>query len=127
MIELAPVLAAAGQERLASQILREAVIDFRWLRIPLMENHVLSMIAIVEFLRGRPKRAGQLLAAAQHVRGATRLPTPFLTPTQGALCKHYLPLVRAQLGPDEARRARDDGMAMTLDEAFVFAMAEDIL
>ena len=126
-VELAPVFAAAGQEQLASRILREAVIEVRWLRIPLMENHVLSMCAIVEFLRGRPERAGRLLAAARHVGGATKFPMPFLTPTQGALCKHYLPLVRAQLGPDEAHRARDDGAAMTLDEAFGLAMAEDAL
>lgn len=35
---------------------------------------------------------------------------------------YYRPLLRAALGPDAARRARDEGGAMTLDEAFGYAV-----
>jgi hypothetical protein len=34
----------------------------------------------------------------------------------------YLPQVRAALGPDEAKRARAEGQAMTLDEAMAYAL-----
>ena len=41
---------------------------------------------------------------------------------QGAsLYRHYLPLVRAALGRDEARRARDEGQSMSLDAALIYA------
>jgi hypothetical protein len=36
--------------------------------------------------------------------------------------RHYLPIVRATLGPDEARRARNDGRTMTLDDALAYAL-----
>ncbi len=80
------------------------------------------MIAVVEQLRGRPERAGRLLAAARHLGGAADLPIPFRTPASWALYRHYLPIVRAALGPDEARRAREGGRAMTLDAALAYAL-----
>jgi len=80
------------------------------------------MIAVVEQLRGRPERAGRPLAAARHLGGAADLPIPFRTPASWALYRHYLPIVRAALGPDEARRAREGGRAMTLDAALAYAL-----
>ena len=39
-----------------------------------------------------------------------------------SLYRHYLPLVRAALGADEAHRARDEGRRMTLDAALAYAL-----
>jgi hypothetical protein len=36
--------------------------------------------------------------------------------------RHYLPIVRAVLGPEEGRRARDEGRAMTPDDALAYAL-----
>jgi len=38
-----------------------------------------------------------------------------------SLYRHYLPLVRAALGRDEARRAREGGQSMSLDAALTYA------
>ena len=77
---------------------------------------------VVEHLRGRSERAGRLLGAARYLGGAINLPIPFRTPASWALYRHYLPLVREALGPEEARRARDEGRAMTLDDALAYAL-----
>ena len=121
-IEVAPALAAGGDEELAKQVLRDATLMVRRLGTPLAENHLLSMFAYVEYLRGRPERAGRLLGAARYLAGAADLPVPFRTPGSMSLYRHYLPIVRAALGPDEARRARNEGRAMTLDGALAYAL-----
>ena len=36
--------------------------------------------------------------------------------------RYYLPRVRAALGPDEARRAREEGRAMTIGDALAYAL-----
>lgn len=81
------------------------------------------LFGVVEQLRGRPERAGRLLAAARHLGGAADLAIPFRSPASWALYRHYLPIVRAALGPQNARRARNEGRAMTLDEALRYALA----
>jgi hypothetical protein len=121
-VEATPALMAGGEEEVALELLREAVRGVRRVGIPLAENHLLGMIAAVEHLRGRPERAGRLFAAARYLGGAADLPIPFRTPASVALYRHYLPRVRETLGPDEARRARDEGRAMTLDEALAYAL-----
>jgi predicted ATPase len=120
--EVTPALVAGGQNEVAFQVLRDAARDVRRGDTPLAGNHVLSVIAVVEQLRGHPERAGRLLAAARHLGGATNLPIPFRTPASVSFYRHYLPIVRATLGPDEARRARDDGRTMTLDDALAYAL-----
>jgi hypothetical protein len=115
-------LAAAEEDRIAIQVLADAVPLVRRVGTPLGENHLLSMFAYVEYLRGHPERAGRLLGAARYLGGAADLPIPFRTPASWSLYRHYLPLVRAALGPDEGRRARDEGRAMTLDTAFAYAL-----
>lgn len=72
-------------------------------------------------MRGRSQRAGRLLAASRRVKGA-ELPNGFRSATSALLYVAYLPQVRAALGPDEARRARAEGQAMTLDEAMAYAL-----
>jgi hypothetical protein len=46
----------------------------------------------------------------------------FHSATSGSLSLYQLPQVRAALGPDEAKRARAEGQAMTLDEAMAYAL-----
>ena len=86
------------------------------------DGQTLSMIGIAEHLRGRSQRAGRLLAASRQVKGA-EMHNGFRSATSALLYLVYLPQVRAALGPDEARRARAEGQAMTLDEAMAYAMA----
>jgi hypothetical protein len=121
-IDVTPALAAGGKAEIAAEVLREATQTVRRLGTPLAENHLLSMFAYVEHLRGRPLRASRLLGATRHLGGAAGLQIPFRTPASWALYRHYLPLVRAALEPDEARRARDEGRAMSLDEALTYAL-----
>lgn len=122
LIDVAPALVAGGEVEMASQMLRDATHVFRRLATPLTENHLLGMFAYTEHLRGRPERAGRLLGAARYLGGAADLAIPFRTPGGWSLYRHYLPIVREALGPDEARRARDEGRAMTMDEAFAYAL-----
>ena len=120
--EMTPALVAGGREQIACGVLRDAIRDVRRIGLPLVENHLLSIVAVVEHLRGRPERAGRLLAVARHLSGATRRQIPFRTPGSLSLYRHYLPVIRAALGPDEARRARDEGQAMTLEVALAYAL-----
>jgi tetratricopeptide (TPR) repeat protein len=94
-VEVAPVLVAGGQHEAANRLLRDAMRDAR--------------------------RFGVLMAASRHVKGA-EMNNGFRSPTSGLLYLVYLPQVRAALGPDEARRARAEGQAMTLDEAMAYAL-----
>lgn len=121
-IEIAPALAAGGEDRIGLEVLAGAVPLALRVGTPLAENHLLSMFAYVEYLLGRPERAGRLLGAARYLGGAADLPIPFRTPASWSLYRHYLPRVRAALGPHESRRARDEGRAMTLDTAFAYAL-----
>jgi hypothetical protein len=120
-VEFAPVLVAGGQHEAANQVLRDAADDVRRIAIRLADSQVLIMSGIAEHLRGRSHRAAQLLAASRLAKGAERW-AGFSSPTSAALYLHYLPLVRDALGPDVARRARDEGQAMTLDEALIYAV-----
>jgi len=108
---------------MACELLRDHIEGVRRIGIPLAENHALGLVAVVEHLRGRPDRAGRLLAASRTLGGARGKEIPFRTPASVSLYRHYLPLVRAALGRDEARRARDGGQSMSLDEALSYAAA----
>ena len=122
VVEITPALVAGGRQAQACELLRDAGRYVRKLGLPLAENHLLGMVAVVEYLRGDPQRAGRLLAASRHLAAATDRSIPFRTPAHWAFYRHYQPLVRAALGPEEARRARDEGQAMTLDYAMAYAM-----
>ncbi len=122
VIEITPALVAGVRQAQAFLLLRDAGRLVRKLGIPLAENHLLGMVAVIEQLRGDPQRAGRLLAASRHLAGATDRSIPFRSPAHWAFFRHYQPLVRAALGPDEARRARTEGQAMTLDYAMAYAM-----
>ena len=120
-VEVAPVLVAGGQHEAANQLLRDAVRDAQRFGILMADGQALSMIGIAEHLRGRSQRAGRLLAASRQVKGAA-MHNGFRSATSGLLYLYYLPQVRAALGPDEARRARAEGQAMTLDSAMAYAL-----
>jgi hypothetical protein len=85
------------------------------------DGQALSMIGIAEHLRGRSQRAGRLLAASRQVKGG-EMPNGFRSAISTLLYLAYLPQVRAALGPDEAKHARAEGQAMTLDEAMAYAL-----
>ncbi len=119
-VEVAPVLVAGGQHEAANPLLRDALRDARRFGILMADGQALSMMAIAEHLRGRSQRAGRLLAASRQVKSAD-MHNSFRSATSGLLYLYYLPQVRAALGPDEARRARAEGQAMTLDYALAYA------
>ena len=120
-VEVAPVLVAGGQHEAANRLLLDAIRDARRFGVLMADGQALSMIGIAEHLRGRSQRAGRLLAASRLVKGAD-MHNGFRSATSALLYLYYLPQVRAALGPDEARRTRAEGQAMTLDEAYVYAM-----
>ena len=59
------------------ELLRDAGRYGRKLGVPLAENHLLGMAAVVEHLRGNPQRAGRLLAASRHLAGRRIVRSPF--------------------------------------------------
>ena len=121
-IEIAPALVAGGQQAHAFALLREAEKSVRKLGLPLGENHLLCITGVVEYLRGNPDRAARLLAASRRVAGAADRFIQFRTPGHWALYRHYQPLVRAMLGAEQGMRAREEGQAMSMDEALAYAM-----
>ena len=121
-VEVVPALFAGGHQELADRELNKAAVAMRRNGVDLAPNQFLSLAAVVEFLRGRPERAARLLGAARCVGGADKEIVAFRTPTSLAFYTQYMSLVRAVLGADQARRARDEGRAMTLNEAFSYAL-----
>lgn len=92
-VELAAVFYAGGRQAIAQELLREGAVSMRHSGVDEAPNQFLIVAAVVEFLRGELRRSAQLLGAARSVGGA-----------------------------DEARRLRDQGWGMALDEAFAFAL-----
>ena len=100
-----------------------ALEGFEWERtIPLTEAETLISLGVIEAVAGDHERASVLLAVGRalgegRVRG-------FRSPMSYALYKHYLPIVRGNLGSDTARRTHDQGHAMTLEGAIRYAHRE---
>jgi predicted ATPase/DNA-binding winged helix-turn-helix (wHTH) protein len=123
LVEAVPALVAGGQHALANRQLRQGAATVRRNGVDLAPNLFLCTAGVVEFLRGRPDRAGRLLGASRGLDVVQADSIRFRTPITVALYLRYTALVRAELGPEEARRVRDEGRAMTLDEAFDYALA----
>ena len=123
LVEAVPALVAGGQHALADRHLRQGAATLRRNGVDLAPNLFLGVAGVVEFLRGRPDRAGRLMGASRGLGAVEADSIRFRTPITLALYLRYTALVRAALGPEEARRARDEGRAMTLDEAFDYALA----
>lgn len=122
-VEVIPALYCGGQQDLAERMLRQCGVAMQRNGIDLAPNLFLEIAGVVEFLRGRPDRAGHLLGAARGQDAMVEGTIRFRTPTAVGYYLHYTPLIRAALGTDESRRARDEGRAMTLDDAFDYALA----
>jgi predicted ATPase/class 3 adenylate cyclase len=123
LTEIAPALEQAGETKAVDELLLGVLPTVRRSGVPLAANHFLTVVGVVEQLRGRPERAGRLFAAVRYLGGAADLPIPFRTPGTMSFYRHYLPEVRAALGAEEGRRARDDGAAMPLEDALTYALA----
>ncbi|OUL98448.1 adenylate/guanylate cyclase domain-containing protein [Variovorax sp. JS1663] len=121
-IEVVPALFVGGRRVQAERELRSRANVMRYNGVYKAPNHFLGVAGVVEFLRGRPDRAARLLAAARTVCGADKDLISFRTPGSLAYYRHYQPLVRDALGPDAAKRARDEGRRMSLDDAFSYAL-----
>jgi predicted ATPase len=122
-LEITPALVAGGQHDAANQLLRDAARDVRRIGIPKADKQLLIMVGITEHLRGRSDRAARLLAAARQTKDNPHSENwDIRSVTSATLYIRYLALVRGALGQDEARRARDEGHALTMDEALAYAM-----
>ena len=121
-VELAPALYVGGQYESAERLLREGAIALRRSGVDGAPNQFLIVAAVMELLRGQPARAATLLGAARAAGGADKEVMAFRTPTSMQMYLHYLPQLREALGADAARRLRDEGRSMTLDEAFAYAL-----
>jgi predicted ATPase/DNA-binding winged helix-turn-helix (wHTH) protein len=117
-LEVAPALHAGGRPDLADQALRRAAQTVLRNGVDLAANHFFGIAAVLELLRGRPEPAAVLLGAARSAGGADRVTMAFRTPASLAYYMHALDRVRAALGPTEARRARDAGRALSIEQAF---------
>jgi hypothetical protein len=120
----AVVLAADGQlDRAQGRVDESQELAAAWTaeggNLPLMDVDVLITRGCMDAIAGDHERSATILAAARSL--GRRHGHGFRTPSSFALYKHYLPLVRAALGPERARQARDRGRVMTLDEAIHYA------
>ena len=121
-VELAPALYVGGEFDAAERLLREGAKALSRSGVDGAPNQFLIVAAVMEVLRGQPARGAKLLGAARSAGGADQEVMAFRTPTSMQMYLHYLPQVREALGADAARRLRDEGRSMTLDEAFAYAL-----
>ena len=121
-IELIPALCAAGHFAQADDQLRIGAARMRRSGVPLAPNSFLIMAAGAAFERGDPQRGARLLAAARYLGGADREAMPFRTALGLNLYVHYAAHAKAVLGRDGVQAVREQGAAMSLDEAFEAAL-----
>jgi predicted ATPase len=91
--------------------------------MPAVEADLILACALLWYFDGDLHRASMLLSWVRaRTIGAGTVPTP----GDYVLYLHYRDLLRAALGPEEARRARDEGERLTLDEALGLAFADRV-
>jgi hypothetical protein len=91
--------------------------------LPADEADLILACAILWFYDGDHPRAARLLSWVRaHTVGAGAVPTP----GDYVLYLHYRDKLRESLGPDEARKAREEGGRLTLEEALDLAFAEKV-
>jgi hypothetical protein len=93
------------------------------LKVPLLEAETLIALGAIEAVAGKYERASVMLAAGRSL-GRNRL-SGFRTPMSYAIYAHYVPLVRNNLDPRAARRSRDCGREMTLEQALEYVHASE--
>jgi predicted ATPase/class 3 adenylate cyclase len=113
-------LVGAGDFAMAKERI-QAVFDFvQMTGNALVTQQALFEAAAIAVATGDAHRSSRLLAAGRHAAGAAG-GALFRSPTNYLLYVHYVQVVREALSADEARRARDEGRAMSLDEAIAYA------
>lgn len=122
---LAEALAAALSDHgsHAAENLETALRDAESGDVFLEINECLVYAAACAYADEDPAAASRLLAAAVQVGDARVTRAPYRSAVSLALYRHYLPLVRTALSPEESRRCRDEGRSMTRGEAMVAARA----
>jgi predicted ATPase len=112
--------AASGDLAATAQQLRDVVQAQRRLRMPLADSELLAACGGVAVLLGDPERAGRLLGAARSEFGKYG---SWRTQQGGAIYVHFSAQVRRALPADVAKRARDEGRALSVEQAFELALA----
>ena len=114
----------AGSRDQARVALRMAVSDARLASIPLLNGEWLVGFAALAAEEGDLPRAARLLAAARAL--GTDAVVQFRSPISYAVYRHYVRIVRAGLAPEDGKRYRDEGRAMSPDEALAYALEEPV-
>lgn len=85
VIGVTPALFAGGQQRRADHELYQRAAAMRRNGLALTANNFLIIAGVLEFLRGRPERAGRLLSAGRNVGGADKEMMVFRMPVSLAV------------------------------------------
>ncbi len=121
--DCAYAFAAAGDLTTARRLLREMLDEAHGSSLPGYVSEALVSCAAVAFLAGDLPRTARLLGAARDVPGAAGGGLRVIS--RYRLYRHYVRAVRDALSPEEVLRYRDEGAAMSLDEAVAYAVAEE--
>ncbi len=112
--------AASGDLAATAERLRDAVSFQRKQRMHLADAELLAACGGVAALLGDPERAARLLGAARSEFGKHG---SWRTPQGGAIYVHFNAQVRRALPANVAKRARDEGRALSVEAAFDLALA----
>ena len=111
--------AASGDLTATAGQLRDVVKTQREHRMPLADSELLAACGGVAALLGDPERAARLLGAARSEFGRHG---SWRTQQGGAIYVHFTARVRRALPADVARRARDEGRVLSVEQAFDLAL-----
>jgi predicted ATPase/class 3 adenylate cyclase len=112
--------AASGDLEATAEQLRALVRFQRRVRAPLFDADLLGAAGAAACLLGDFERAGRLLGAARSEFGRHG---SWRTQQGGAIYVHFTAQVRRALPADVAKRARDEGHALSVEQAFELALA----
>src|SRR5207302_10321272 len=115
-------LAGSGDGHGAARYLASSIRNALDWGVGIWLNEALLFTGAVAFINGDAERASRLLSAGRHLGGAPQMATPFRSGHSYALYLHYIPLVRAALGPGPAHRTRAEGRSMSVEEATEYAL-----
>jgi hypothetical protein len=116
---LAFLLVLAESERFteARAALRASVGELRSVSDALQIRVLFVYSGVFAAIQRDAERAARLLAAAMQ-------PGVIVSAPGYALYRHWVPRVRETLGPERARQLRDEGRAMSLDQALAYALED---
>jgi len=116
----AVALAGAGDVDRGRAIVAECFATSRQYGNTNAQGSHMTAAASIAAITGDHERAGRILAwlfANTYARGLANG-----SPAAWVLYRHYVPIIRATLGSDDARRVRADGVALSDDEALRLAL-----